>query len=55
MYTNFDPGSGGALDAAIMAASTKNQPIVTYYWTPTSLMGKPEVDLVRLTEPAYDE
>ena len=55
MYTNFDPGSGGALDAAIMAASTKNQPIVTYYWTPTSLMGKPEVDLVRLTEPAYDK
>ena len=55
LYTNFDPGSGGALDAAIMAASTKNQPIVTYYWTPTSLMGKPEVDLVRLTEPAYDE
>ena len=29
--------------------------IVTYYWTPTSLMGKPEVDLVRLTEPAYDK
>ncbi len=55
MYTNFDPGSGGALDAAIMGASTKGQPIVTYYWTPTSLMGKPEVDLVRLTEPAYDK
>jgi len=38
-----------------MGASTKGQPIVTYYWTPTSLMGKPEVDLVRLTEPAYDK
>ena len=55
MYTNFDPGSGGALDAAIAGAFAKGQPIVTYYWTPTSLMGKPEIDMVRLTEPAYDK
>ena len=55
LYTNFDPGSGGALDAAIAGAFAKNQPIVTYYWTPTSLMGKPEIDMVRLTEPAYDK
>jgi len=55
LYTNFDPGSGGALDAAIAGAFAKGQPIVTYYWTPTSLMGKPEIDMVRLTEPAYDK
>ena len=55
LYTNFDPGSGGALDAAIAGAFAKGQPIVTYYWTPTSLMGKAEIDLVRLTEPAYDK
>ena len=55
LYTNFDPGSGGALDAAIAGAFAKGQPIVTYYWTPTSLMGKPEIDLVRLTEPAYEK
>jgi len=55
LYTNFDPGSGGALDAAIAGAFAKNQSIVTYYWTPTSLMGKAEIDLVRLTEPAYDK
>ena len=51
-YTNFDPGSGGALDAAIAGAFAKKQPIFTYYWAPTGLMGK--VDLVRLAEPKYD-
>jgi len=51
-YTNFDPGSGGALDAAIAGAFAKKQPIFTYYWAPTGLMGK--VDLVRLKEPAYE-
>ena len=51
-YTNFDPGSGGALDAAIAGAFAKNQPIFTYYWAPTGLMGK--VDLVRLAEPPFN-
>ena len=51
-YTNFDPGSGGALDAAIAGAFAKKKPIFTYYWAPTGLMGK--VDLVRLTEPKFD-
>jgi glycine betaine/proline transport system substrate-binding protein len=51
-YTNFDPGSGGALDAAIAGAFKKGKPVFTYYWTPTGLMGK--VDLVQLKEPAYD-
>ena len=50
-YTNFDPGSGGALDAAIAGAFAKKKPIFTYYWAPTGLMGK--VDLVRLTEPKF--
>ena len=51
-YTNFDPGSGGALDAAIAGAFAKKQPIFTYYWAPTGLMGK--VDLVRLAEPPFN-
>ena len=50
-YTNFDPGSGGALDAAIAGAFKKGKPVFSYYWTPTGLMGK--VDLVQLKEPAY--
>ena len=51
-YTNFDPGSGGALDAAIAGAFKKGKPVFSYYWTPTGLMGK--VDLVQLEEPAYE-
>jgi glycine betaine/proline transport system substrate-binding protein len=51
-YTNFDPGSSGALAAEIAGAFAKNRPIFTYYWAPTALMGK--VDLVRLVEPPYD-
>ena len=52
-YTNFDPGSGGALDAAIAGGFKKGKPVFSYYWTPTGLMGK--VDLVKLEEPAYDQ
>jgi len=51
-YTNFDPGSSGAQDAAIAGGFKKGKPVFTYYWTPTGLMGK--VDLVQLKEPAYD-
>ena len=51
-YTNFDPGSGGALDAAIAGGFKKGKPVFSYYWEPTGLMGK--VDLVQLKEPAYD-
>jgi len=52
-YTNFDPGSGGALDAAIAGAFKKKKPVFSYYWTQTGLMGK--VDLVKLEEPKYDQ
>jgi glycine betaine/proline transport system substrate-binding protein len=53
LYTNFDPGSGGALDAAVAGAFAKKKPIFTYYWAPTGLMGK--VDLVRLKEPKFSK
>ena len=52
-YTNFDPGSGGALDAAIAGGFKKGKPVFSYYWEPTGLMGK--VDLVKLKEPAYKQ
>ena len=52
-YTNFDPGSGGALDAAIAGGFKKGKPVFSYYWEPTVLMGK--VDLVKLEEPAYKQ
>ena len=52
-YENYEPGSGGALDAAIAGGFKKGKPVFSYYWEPTGLMGK--VDLVKLKEPAYDQ
>ncbi|PYD28038.1 ABC transporter substrate-binding protein [Pseudomonas syringae] len=49
-YTNFRPGTGPALDAAILSSYKRGEPILTYYWSPTPLMG--QVDLVRLEEKA---
>jgi len=53
LYTNFDPGSEEVLDEAIEDGFAKGKPVFSYYWTPTSLMGKAEIDMVRLEEPAY--
>lgn len=51
-YNLFSPGSGGNLDAAITRAFTREEPIVFYYWGPTSIMGK--YDMVQLKMPPYD-
>jgi len=47
-YTNFRPGTGPALDAAILSSYKRGEPILAYYWSPTPLMG--QVDMVRLEE-----
>ncbi len=52
-FTNFRPGTGAALIAAIVSAYQKGEPIVAYYWGPTWLLGK--YDLTMLEEPPYDE
>lgn len=52
-YTNFRPGTGIALDAAISAAYAKGEPILFYYWSPTAVMGK--YKLVQLQEPPYSD
>ena len=52
-YTNFHPGTGAALDAAITSAYARGRPIVFAYWGPSWIMGK--YDLVELKEPAYDK
>src|SRR5690606_10374485 len=36
----FSPGSGGALDASIARAFTREDPILFYYWGPTAILGK---------------
>ncbi len=52
-YTNFRPGTGAALDAAIVSAYQRGAPIVFYYWGPAALMAK--YKLTALKMPAYNE
>lgn len=51
-YTNFRPGTGSALAAAIASAYTRRKPILYYYWGPSWVLGK--YDAVMLEEPPYD-
>jgi glycine betaine/proline transport system substrate-binding protein len=53
-YTDFRPGTGAALDAAVVSALTRKRPVLFYYWGPTWLLGHWGQDLVQLDEPAYD-
>lgn len=52
-YTNFRAGTGAALDAAISSAIERGKPILFYYWSPASLMGK--YKLVQIQEPAFNQ
>lgn len=54
-YTNFRPGTGAALDAAVVSAVKRKRPVLFYYWGPTWLLGQLGKDLVMLEEPAFDE
>lgn len=53
-FTNFRPGSGAALAAAIDSALLRRRPIVFYYWGPTWLLGKHAATLLQLEEPPFD-
>jgi ABC-type proline/glycine betaine transport system substrate-binding protein len=52
-FTDFKPGSGAALAAAIAAAYRRGRPVLAYYWGPTWILGK--YDMVRLKEPPFDK
>ncbi|WP_240324654.1 ABC transporter substrate-binding protein [Trinickia diaoshuihuensis] len=52
-YTNFRPGTGAALDAAISSAYQRGKPILTYYWEPAALMAK--YKFVQLKMPPFNE
>ncbi|WP_027794756.1 ABC transporter substrate-binding protein [Paraburkholderia acidipaludis] len=39
-YTNFRPGTGAGLDAAVASAYERGKPILFYYWQPAGLMAK---------------
>ncbi|HVM00439.1 MAG TPA: glycine betaine ABC transporter substrate-binding protein [Egibacteraceae bacterium] len=47
------PGSPGALDAELVGAYERGEPVVGYYWEPTALMGR--FDFVQLDEPEWTE
>lgn len=52
-YNLSEPGSAGALDAAIAGPYKKGEAVVSYYWEPTWLLGV--YDMVMLEEPAYND
>lgn len=52
-FTNFRPGTGAALSAAIASNYKRGKPFLAYYWEPTWVLG--QYDLVALEEPEYDE
>ncbi len=47
----FSPGSGGALDASIARAFTREEPILFYNWGPTAILGKYDAVQLDLGEP----
>jgi len=51
-YNLLEPGTTGALDAALAGPYKKGEPVLSYYWEPTWLMGA--YDFTMLEEPAYD-
>jgi len=53
-FTNVRPGSGAALDAAIISALKRRKPIVFYYWGPSWLLGQHAEELIALEEPSFD-
>ncbi|MBX3607612.1 MAG: ABC transporter substrate-binding protein [Piscinibacter sp.] len=54
-FTNFRPGTGAALDAAILSALKRKRPVLFYYWRPTWLLGQIGEQVVMLDEPPYDD
>lgn len=52
-YVDFRPGTGPAMDAAIVSAYAQKQPLLFYYWSPSAIAGK--LALVKLREPPYTE
>ncbi len=53
-FSNFRPGTGAALDAAILSALKRQRPVLFYYWGPTWLLGQIGEQVVMLEEPPYD-
>jgi glycine betaine/proline transport system substrate-binding protein len=48
-FNAFEPKNEAAMNAAIVDAYEGGEPVLTYYWEPTWILGK--YDLIRLEEP----
>jgi glycine betaine/proline transport system substrate-binding protein len=51
-YVDFRPGSGAAMDAAIVAAMIQHRPVLFYAYSPSTIAGR--FQLFRLGEPPYE-
>jgi len=51
-YTNFRPGTGAAMDAAIASAYEQGKPVLFYYWEPAALLAR--YKFVQLELPAFN-
>ena len=52
-YNIMQPGSGAALAASMETAYKRGKPWLGYYWAPTWVLGK--LDMDQLEEPAFDK
>ncbi len=52
-YDIIEPGSSGAMDAALAGPQKRHEPVFGYYWAPTALMGM--FDWYVLQEPEYSD
>ena len=50
-YVDFRPGTGPAMDAAILSAYMQGQPLLFYYWSPSAIAGR--LHYRALQEPPY--
>lgn len=53
-FTNFRPGTGAALNAAVESAFKRKRAVLFYHWGPTWLLGKLGDQAVKLEEPPFD-
>ena len=52
-YVDFRPGTGPAMDAAIVSAYDQGRPLLFYYWSPSAIAGK--LKLHHLQEPPWSD
>lgn len=52
-FNVIEPGAAAGIDAAIAGAYERGEPILSYYWEPTWILGK--YDMVQLEEPPYSD